>query len=326
MPSFHVDVLTDAAVSKLMKAGVHEADARIVVDHMLTADTWGRPTHGLSVRFPLAFRQASEGVGQQPMEIREDRGTSILVEGHNSFGYLVGRQCMDLLIERAGKHGHCVIAIKRVRHTGMLGYYADLGAQAGLVTLAFTHCTRLMAPYGGTRALLGTNPMAAGFPAKPHPILIDLGTAATGYGQIQLLEQKGGKLAPGHALDAHGNPTQDPTAARTGCLLPFGGHRGGALAVAIQLLAGAFTGADTFPPAAQNYGLLLIGFRKGLFAGDDGYDGAVQGFISEYLSVPSQTGSEVRLPGASRYQKRGDPDSRMVAVSDDLVHLLELME
>jgi L-2-hydroxycarboxylate dehydrogenase (NAD+) len=326
MASFHVDTLADAAVAKLMEVEVRESHARIVVDHMLTADVWGRPTHGLSVRFPLVFRQAREGVGKQPMEIQSDRGTSILVEGHNSFGYLVGRQCTDLLVERAVEHGHCVIAVKRLRHTGMLGYYADLGAQSGLVTLVFSHCMRLMAPYGGTRALLGTNPMAVGFPAKPHPILVDLGTAATGGGQIKVLEQQGGNLPPGHALDADGHPTQDPAAAKGGCLLPFGGHRGGALAVAIQLLAGAFTGADTFPPPAQNYGLLLMGFQKGLFAGDDGYDRSVKGFMAEYLGVPSQAGCEVRLPGASRYQKRDDPGSLMIAVSDEVARLLDLRE
>jgi LDH2 family malate/lactate/ureidoglycolate dehydrogenase len=168
--------------------------------------------------------------------------------------------------------------------------------------------------------------MAFGFPAEPCPILVDLGTAGTGFGEIKVLAQQGGRLTPGHALDAEGHPTQDPVAAMAGCLLPFGGHKGGALAVAVQLLSGVLTGADPIPPSAQNYGLLLLGFRRGLFAGDEAYDQAVQKFASEYLSVPAQSGSEVRLPGASRYRRKEAPESRMISISDDLTRLLGLNE
>jgi len=93
-----------------MDAGVGEDTARAVVDHMITADLWGLTGHGLSVRFGTILRLAEEGVGREPVEVVSDRGTSVLVDAHDGFGYAAGAFCTDLLIGRVREHGLCSVA------------------------------------------------------------------------------------------------------------------------------------------------------------------------------------------------------------------------
>jgi L-2-hydroxycarboxylate dehydrogenase (NAD+) len=204
----------------------------------------------------------------------------------------------------------------------MIGYYTNRAARAGIVAMAFGNCGPLMAPYGGTRRLLGTNPISFAFPAAPHPILVDLATSAVSVGEVLERMGAGEKLPEGRALDEDGRPTRDPAAARAGALLPFGAHRGGALAVAVQLLAGAFTGSAPIPPQGRDYGLLLVGFGRGMFAGDAGYDAAVNEFVAQYTSVPSRAGCEVRLPGSRRYARPEDGERATLTVSDELMDML----
>ena len=255
MPRVEVALLRERAVARLREAGVGDEAAGIVVDHMLTAELWGRSSHGLSLRFGAVLGLAEGGAGDTPPEVVRDGGHFLLVSGRNGFGYLAGHFCAQLLIERTARRELAAVALKEARHTGMLGYYVNMAARAGVVAMAFGDCCPLMAPAGGSRALLGTNPLAFAFPAEPDPIVVDMGTSALTYGDLMAADRAGEPIPPDCALDAEGDPTRDPAAARKGALLPLGGHKGGALAVAVQLLAGALTGAPAVPPPGRDYGL-----------------------------------------------------------------------
>lgn len=300
MPAVRIDKLRQAAIDRLTRAGALPAIAAAAVDHMLTADRWGRATHGLSVRFAAILKQVEAGAGRRFAAIVADSGAYVTVDGQGSVGYAAGTQCADLLAERALEHGLAAVALRRTGHTGMIGYYTDRIARIGVVALGFAHCRPMMAPAGGAAPLLGSNPVSMAFPAQPQPILVDTGTAAVSYGSVLVARKEGRQLPPDSALDAGGRATRDPEAAAAGCLVPFGGHRGGALAVAIQLLAGAVTGASVIPPAGQDYGLLLIGLQRGLFAAPESYDAAVAEFAERYREVPARPGHQVRLPGSRR--------------------------
>jgi L-2-hydroxycarboxylate dehydrogenase (NAD+) len=314
--------LKERAVARLLAAGVRPEDAESVVDHMITADLWGRRSHGLSVRFGYVLRQVRDGAGAARPEISSDEGHRVRVDGHNGLGYAAARFCTEVLIERAKEHGLAAVALMNARHTGMIGYYTDMAARAGIVAMAFANCCPLMAPHGGTRRLLGTNPISFGFPADPRPVLVDMATSAISMGDVIERISTGEELAEGCALDEEGRPTRDPAAARAGALLPFGGHRGGALAVAVQLLAGAFTGSTPIPPPGKDYGLLLLGFSRGVFAGDANYDAAVNEFAAQYAAVPSRGDYEVRLPGSARYTCAQGRDRAVLSVSDEVMEML----
>jgi L-2-hydroxycarboxylate dehydrogenase (NAD+) len=316
-------MLRKRATERLEDEGVDADTAEMLVDHMLTADLWGRHSHGLSVRLHTMLKQARVVDETNQMEIAQDAGHWVLVDGNNGFGYVAGRKCTRLLIERTRDNGFACIALRNTRHTGMIGYYMDMAAQDGVVAMGFANCNALMAPWGGKERLLGTNPIAFGLPAEPDPIIVDMATSAIAFGEVIERDRRNEALPEGCALDPSGQPTRDPGQARTGAVLPFGQHRGGALAVAVQLLSGALTGSAPIPRGGKDYGLLLIGLQRGLFAGNEEYDTAVKRFIAAYLDVPERPGMEVRLPGSRRYENRRDAEHRgTVEVSQDLADQL----
>ena len=324
MVRIQVSQLRESAVSRLKRAGIGSEDAEVLVDHMLTADLWGRGSHGLSVRFPAILRQARLGNADRRPELVEETGGRVLVEGYNGFGYVGGRFCARTLIERCNRQGSACVALRNTRHTGMLGYYVDMAAREGVVALAFGNCSALMAPFGGKEALLGTNPIAFGFPAEPNPIVVDMATSALAYGEVMEREREGEPLPPDCALDKAGEPTREPAGAREGALLPFGGHRGGALAVAIQLIAGALTGSPALPEQGKGYGLFLQGYERGAFTGPKAYDRALEEFAEAYLAVEPREDSELRLPGSQRYENLRRSRERGVEVTRELLELLDL--
>ncbi len=325
MPRVAIERLRGRAEKRLCGAGVSPQQAAVLVDHMLTADLWGRGSHGLSIRFEPTLRHATEGPGEQPCEVVQDGGHHVVLDANNGFGYVAGRRSADMLVERAHQHGVASVVVRNSIHTGMMGYYADRLAREDVVSMVTADCLPLMAPHGGTQRLLGTNPLCFGFPADDHPILIDMATSAVSYGEVTEKDRAGEELPEGVALDENGHPTLDPSEARDGALLPFDGHRGGALAIAVQLLSGALTGADPIPEDGTGYGLFMIGLQKGVFAGEAGYEGAVREFVGRYNAVPARSGEEVRLPGTKRYRiQRENLEDGTVSISDDLAETLGL--
>lgn len=325
MPTCKIRTVEKAAIGRLTDAGLDAEQARVLVDHMLTADLWGRSSHGLSVRFKAIHRQAQNGAGENTAEIAEDNGARVVLDAHGGFGYVAGRHAARILIERVQKHGLASVALRDTLHTGMIGYYADMAAREGVVSMMFGDCTPLMAPCGGTEALLGTNPISFGFPTDEDPILVDMATSSVAYGSVEEMERSGEKLPERAAVDENGELTREPSEAKAGALLPFGGHRGGALAVAVQLLAGVATGADAVPRDGAGYGLLMVGLEKGTFAGEDRYEAGIRDFQEQYLSVSSRPGCEVRLPGSRRYEVlREHRECGQVEISEELARMLEL--
>ena len=324
MPQFEIAVIRDRAAAKLEQAGVEARDARTVVDHMLTADLWGRESHGLSLRLPHMIRLAEKGVGRGRPRIVQDSGAIVVVDSGGSFGYVAGLECADLLVERVRDHDLAAVALRGACHTGVIGYYLARVARAGVVALGFADCSPLMAPWGGARALLGTNPLTFAFPAEPDPVLVDLATSEVSYGEVMRCEKACEQLPPGCALDAKGRPTRDPTAARKGALLPFGGHKGGALGLAVQLLTGVLTGGPPVPPPGKDYSLLFLGIARGAFAGDEGYDRSVAQLIEAYLAVPPQEGHQMRVPGWRRFEARRQTEAAPLSIPEELAQLLGL--
>ncbi|MGQ9660860.1 MAG: Ldh family oxidoreductase [Kiritimatiellia bacterium] len=316
--------LRERAVKVLISAGARRTDAEVAVDHMIAADQWGRASHGLSLRFKYVLRQIADGAGSAAVEVVKDAGYHVLLDGHNSLGSPAGCFAISMLIERSKIHGLACVALRNTRHAGMLGYYTERGARAGILTIGFANCYPLVAPHGGARPLLGTNPISIAFPAAPDPIVVDMATSAITMGELAAREASGQELPPNTAIDRSGKPTVNPVEARSGALLPFGGHKGAALALSIQLLAGAFTGSPPVPPFARDYGLLFLGFKKDLFQPAEQYDAAVAQFLQAYLSVPPLPNQEVRLPGSRRYANLRSRQDDCLEISEELAQLFGL--
>jgi delta1-piperideine-2-carboxylate reductase len=176
-------------------------------------------------------------------ELRELAPAVVQVDGRNGFAPLALQIGRAPLVERAHRYGVAALAVTQIYHFAALWPEVEVLAVQGLVAFAFTAAMSYVAPAGGSKPLYGTNPMAFAWPRAEHPPLVfDQASSASARGEIQLHLRDGTPIPAGWAIDGEGHPTTDPAAALAGAQLPFGGYKGAAIALMIELLAGALIG------------------------------------------------------------------------------------
>ena len=205
-----------------------------------------------------------------------------------------------------------MIALRDAHHVGRIGHWAEQCAQAGLVSIHFVNVPRFpaVAAFGGTKARLGTNPFAAGFPrAGATPVIVDFATSRWAVGKVRVAMNKGEPLPEGILLDAQGNPTLDPSlffADPPGVLLPFGEHKGFGLGLACELLAGALIGGDTQDGsrgASVSNSMLSILLPPESFASEQDYAARLEA-LSGWLARDREMSHLTMLPGEPERARR----------------------
>lgn len=221
----------------MLAHGVPEPFARIQGELLLEAQMRGYVSHGL-LRLPLIIQRITNGVSSPSASGRHEwTGASFLsVDGERGLGPVVALAALDALGPKARLSGTAIAAIRNSNHLGMLAWYGEHVARQGLVLLASTTSEALVHPWGGRRALIGTNPICIAVPATPEPLVLDMATSLVSMGKIHDLASRGEPIPAGWALDAQGQPTTDAALAKTGSIAPFGGHKGYALGLALELL------------------------------------------------------------------------------------------
>ncbi|MDA0712286.1 MAG: Ldh family oxidoreductase [bacterium] len=306
-------ILTDRHMSS--------SDAHIVADILIEAELRGRPTHGV-IRMPaIADRVTSSA--RKPMLLAKDGPVSASVDGQDNLGYLVAHRCARTVIGKADRTGMGVVAGFNTGHCGMLGYYASMIADAGLVGLVMADTSPRVVPWGGVEPVLGTNPIAAGFPAPKGQILVDLSTAAITSGEILVALKDGQQIPEGSALGPDGKMTTDPDVARKGGVLPFGEHKGYALGMMIQLFSGVLTGAAPLPRPGQNYGIFMLALSTALFVEESDYLKGVGDVVARIKrSLHAEGVEEILVPGERAFREREMRLHSGIGVDDDLVTAL----
>jgi (2R)-3-sulfolactate dehydrogenase (NADP+) len=296
--------LADAA---LVRAGANPALSRITAAALVQAEAIGQPGHGLSrLAQYCAFLRNGRADGNARPRVIAERGGAALVDAGNGLAYPALALAEDQARERARANGVAFVGITNSHHSGAMGLPVARLAAGGLVALAFTNSPAAMPVPGGRTPLLGTNPVAAAFPrAAPHPpLVIDLALSTVARGKIMRAAQQGDAIPVGWALDAAGNPTTDARAALTGAMLALGGDKGAALALAVELLCVALTGAafgfeaDSFFSDEGNrprLGQAILAVDPGALAGNAAYLARV-----EALCTAMVRDQGVRIPGARR--------------------------
>jgi LDH2 family malate/lactate/ureidoglycolate dehydrogenase len=197
------------------------------------------------------------------------------------------------------------VAIVGVTNSWMSGrsaYYVEMIAEAGLVGIHTAASARSVAPFGGARPALGTNPIAFGMPSSRGPIVFDMGTSAFMGTDMAYRERLGHLLPEGVAVDAEGRPTRDPALARLGALLPFGGYKGFGLAFIVQAF-GVLAGSALDPEKDDGY--IFIVFKPDLLVGLDDFKDQVSELVDSIKATPRQPGvSEIRIPGERGFASR----------------------
>jgi LDH2 family malate/lactate/ureidoglycolate dehydrogenase len=235
------------------------------------------------------------------MRVLKETTVSVLFDGGNQSGMLGMYYATRAVIERAQAHGLALVAVRNIWMSGRSAYYVEMAARAGLIGIHTVAAPPMVAPLGGARPALGTNPIAFGFPLDGDPLVIDLGTSAFMGTDLQFRARLGIPLPEGVALDADGNPTTDAAAARRGALLPFGGHKGYALALAMHAL-GVLCDTAT---EGERSAYLFIAFKPDLFMPLPDYQRTLAAEIAAIKATPRQEGvDEIRIPGERGYRER----------------------
>lgn len=239
--------------------GVPDEEAALFADLLVEADCRGVHSHGL-MRLPVYVARIQGGAMAAKTVLRvvsESPGT-LLLDGGNGPGHVTCARAMDMAIDRARVNGVGVVAIRNSNHNGTQAGYAMRAVSAGMIGLCATLGGNVMAPWGGVTPLLGNNPFGLAAPtAEGPPFVLDMACSIAARGWIMLAEKRGEPIPEGWAIDAQGNPTQDPTTALAGTVLPIGGHKGYGLSMLVAILTGVLTGA-----AVGTAGFLGRDFRQ----------------------------------------------------------------
>ena len=229
----------------LMAHNVEQRNASLTIASLLRAEMEGLPSHGFS-RIPYYAAQSAAGKvdGHAVPLVERVKPGVVTVDARCGFAFRAFADGLPVAAQAAKESGVALLAVRNSHHAGVLGFpVADL-AEQGFVALGFANSPASLAPYGGTKVTFGTNPLAMACPRKnAPPLVIDLSMGLLARGKILQAAKKGELIPEGAAVDAQGNPTRDPAKAFDGALLPFGGPKGYALALIVEIMSAALTGA-----------------------------------------------------------------------------------
>lgn len=225
--------------------GVPEQDAGLMADSLVQADLWGHQSHGI-LRLSWYAERLKRGVMKavtQP-EFVADTGAVAVIDGQDGIGQVLAAYVAHEAIKRAKSHGIGAVAIRNSNHFGTCMYFTRMAAMEGCVGFLTTNGGPAIAPWGGMKKIIGTNPWSIAAPAGRYaPMMLDIANTAVARGKIYLARNKHESIPLGWALTADGAPTTDPQAAIDGIILPMAGHKGYAIGVMMDMLAGVMSGS-----------------------------------------------------------------------------------
>jgi (2R)-3-sulfolactate dehydrogenase (NADP+) len=309
----------------LVHSGATAAMAQATAHALLQAEREGISSHGAS-RIPQYCGHLKNGraCGSAVPEVTRESRATCLVDAHGGLAFEACALAAREATRRAREFGVAFAAVTNSNHFGVAANHLDPIAAAGLVGVAMGNSPAAMPAWGGKRALFGTNPIAAVFPRRAAPaLLIDLSLSAVARGKIMVAAREGKPIPEGWALDAEGRPTTDAKAALAGSMLPAGGVKGAMLALVVELLVCALSGAafgfesDSFfteegKPTRIGQALLAIDPRA--LAGEEVYLERVETLVAAMMEDPA-----VRLPGARRHESAARADREGIVLPADLL-------
>ena len=304
-----LDEVHALAMQALQANGCSNANARAVANNITGAERDGAKSHGL-FRVPGYVKSLKNGKidGRAEPELSRLGPSIIAIDGKRG----VAPRCIEMgrqpLIDAARENGIAALAIRRTHHYAALWPETEALAEKGLAAMAFVNAPPYVAPAGGKKPFFGTNPMAFAWPRPDGGAMVwDQASAATARGELQIMKRDGHLAPDGAGVDAEGNPTNDPGAILEGAQLPFGGYKGGAIALMVDLLCGPLIGEVSSWEAGQQDngdggpatgGELILALDPNRFGGDDALARGERLF-SAMLEMEG-----VRLPGMRRLGHR----------------------
>ncbi len=305
------DRLRQIGADVFKAAGASDSNAQRVADALVDANLAGHDSHGV-MHIPRYVEAIDNGViaPDTSPSIVNETPTTALVSGGWTFGQVGAEFATRLGIEKARASGVAMVSLVQATHIGRLGEYSEMAIAEGMAAIVaaggFFPDGGQVAPFGGAKRAIGTNPISIGFPGgETDGMMLDFATSAIAGGKVRLAVSKGDELPEGVLIDKDGNPTTDPnTWDAGGALLPAAGHKGYSLALAIEFLGGILTsawgqeGGGYGGPGFATSGSLFIVMDTTAFSSSETYSAGADRVIKKMKSVPPAPGfSEVLTPG-----------------------------
>lgn len=331
MPRLSIEQLTQLATAALESAGASRAMASVTATALVSAEAQGLASHGLSRVSQYAGHLRHGRVnGAAVARVQQSRPAALLVDAQEGLAFPACALAVSEAIKAASACGAAFAGVTNSHHFGMAAEHLMPVAAAGMVGLAFGNSPAAMPAWGGRRALFGTNPIAAVFPRRAAPpLVIDLSLSEVARGKLMVAAKEGKPIPQGWALDKDGHPTTDPKAGLEGMMLPAGGVKGAMLALVVELLCCALTGAafgfeaDSFFADEGNrprIGQAFLVVDPGALAGNEVFYERIETLVAAMLSD-----AEVRLPGQRRQALAGDAAIHGIEIAAALLEQLEAL-
>lgn len=297
--------LRSLGIKIFMAQGASDIDAKLLSDTLVEANLTGHDSHGVHyfIHYTDRIRNGWIKPKAQP-EIFEETESHAVLDGKWAFGQVTAKKAIDLCIEKAKKNIVAAVGAKRCNHIGRVGYYTQYAARKGMIAIIFVNVNHPIASvYNGLDRRFGTNPFSLSVPTNNDtPYLLDYATSVVAHGKASIARAKDEKIPKSWARDRYGRVTEDPEVLWDGgWLLPFGGYKGYALQLAMELLGGiltgSFTGFDEDIEHPSTNGLLTICIDPDGFIGLDAFKEKTEGMFKYIKSTEPTNGNNILIPG-----------------------------
>ena len=321
-----IEELRRVARRAIQNQGFGESDAAVMLEIIMYAQLRGNNQN--VIKLLGAGMPAHPDAGE--IRIVKETKLSALIDGDWNQGMVVMSRANEIAIDKAKRHGFGIVGTRRSNSpTGAIGYYARRIADEGLLGFVFSGSMELMAMHGSYEAFLGTNPLAIGIPRDDKPIVFDMATAAIAYYGIVLADAEGESIPQGVAYDSDGELTTDPAKALSGAIKAFGGYKGAALALVVEILTRPLVGATRADDGKKlDWGNVIFAIDPELLVDDlTSFRAGVSDLIARVKATKKLPGvDEILAPGerGDRYYERVTAAGE-IDLDDDVWRELQLI-
>ncbi len=327
-----LDEVTELARSVLVAAGMDEYGSVVLADLVRMSERDGPRSHGLRM-LPVYAQSFSSGYANPTSNPSVERIAPGVLRGDGDNGYyqIVAYKARNELIEMARENGIAAFTCANCHHLGALRFDTDPLAEAGLVALGVVNSLSMVVPQGGVRPVFGTNPMSFACPRPGRePVVWDQASSMVALMDIRMAAAEGHDLPCPAGLDPEGQPTRDPNAIlETRSLLPFGEHKGAAIAFLIEVLGAALAGGTLSVDNANReaHGALNIKGGNTLIAIDPArFGNEAFGDYVQRICAEIEGNGDARVPGDGRLKNRASAEADGVRVTADLMAQLRELQ
>lgn len=311
MPIFTTDQLRRISARIFAAAGFPEEAAARVAASLAESDLLGFESHGVIRIIPyLGYVRDGRLNPRAELEVLKDTPGTALLDAHRGVGQVAAERGMRMAMAKAGQNGIGMVGIAHCAHIGRLGEYSMLAAQEGLIGIIACNTGPIcVAPFGGTGRVLATNPISCAVPAgRRKPFWMDFATSACAEGKLKVARAKGKPVPDGWILDKDGKPTNNALDFYDGgVILPWGGHKGYALCLLLDILGGALTGhgCTSLPEYKGGNGVIAIAIDIEAFMPRAQFEDTVDRLFDSVKSGPVAPGfAEILIPGEIEFRAR----------------------